>query len=204
MNSFQSAGPRQTAKALGKPPFIAPPSLTVSLSLCQSFCLSVCLCLSHTFLGFSLPSSRYDSRSTQWTRQGFMGSWVQSAEAWGALERPKVRAGRDPGAPGQAERGSEVAEDLSLPVPVHLWCPLVDPGSSSLLLGFSCCGTQVEATLLERVSLPGIAILGTGKVQTVSHIPGSCLPKELTPEATSRPRTASPRGFLETVVPPSW
>lgn len=159
MNSFQSAGPRQTAKALGKPPFIAPPFLTVSLSLCQSFCLSVCLCLSHTFLGFSLPSSRYDSRSTQWTRQGFMGSWVQSAEAWGALERPKVRAGRDPGAPGQAERGSEVAEDLSLPVPVHLWCPLVDPGSSSLLLGFSCCGTQVEATLLERVSLPGIAIL---------------------------------------------
>lgn len=102
-------------------------------------------------------------------------------QAWGALQRPTVCAGRDHRAPGQAERGSEVAEDLSLPVPVHLWCPLVHPSSSSLLLGFSCCGTQVEATLLEGVSLPGTAILGTGKVQTVSHTPGSYLPKELTP-----------------------
>lgn len=94
---------------------------------------------------------------------GLVSGWcvttLQSAEAWGALERPKVRAGRDPGTPGQAKRDSEVAEDLSLPVPVHLWCPLVDPSSSSLLLGLSCCGTQVEATFLEGVSLPGTAIL---------------------------------------------
>lgn len=47
MNSFQSAGPRQTAKALGKPPFIAPPSLTVSLSVSLSACLSVSVSLTH-------------------------------------------------------------------------------------------------------------------------------------------------------------
>lgn len=113
----------------------------------------------------------------------WVGSWVavgpprflgvrmhllQSSEAWGALvwaqgARPKVRAGRRPGSSKQVARGSEVAEDLTLPVPVHLRCPLVDPGGSCLLLGLSRRGAQVEATLLERVVLPGAAILGAGR-----------------------------------------
>ena len=68
------------------------------------------------------------------------------------------------GAGWEQAGGSEVAEDLTLPVPVHLWCPLVDPGGSRLLLGLSCCGAQVKAALLKRVSLPRAAILGADMV----------------------------------------
>lgn len=116
MNSFQSAGLRQTAKALGKPPFIAPPSLTVSLSLCQSFCLSVSVSVSLTHLWVSLfPHLAMTSAAPSgqdkgsWGHGCFLGGMIatlQSAEAWGALERPKVRAGRDPGPPDR-QRGAQ-------------------------------------------------------------------------------------------------
>lgn len=165
MNSFQSAGPRQN----GKGPW---QTTTNSSSLSHFFCLCVFLgwlCLSLSLLWVSLfsdlalPAAAPSGQDKGSWGHGLVSGWCdttfQSAEAWGTLERPKVRAGRDPGTPGQAERGSEVAEDLSLPVPVHLWCPLVDPSSSSLLLGLSCCGAQVETTFLEGVSLPGTAIL---------------------------------------------
>lgn len=113
----------------------------------------------------------------------WVGSWVvvgpprllgvrmhllQSTEAWGALVwaqggRPKVRAGRRPGSSTQVVRGSEIAEDLTLLVPVHLRGPLVDPGGFRLLLGLSRRGAQVEATLLKRVVLPGAAVLGADR-----------------------------------------
>lgn len=143
-------------------------SHSVSVSVLAG-CAYLCPSLSLSLLSVSLFSdlamtaaapSGQDKGS--WGR-GLVSGWCdttfQSAEAWGALKRPRVHAGRDRGTPGQAERGSEVAEDLSLPVPVHLWCPLIDPSSSGLLLGLGCCGAQVETTFLEGVSLPGTAIL---------------------------------------------
>lgn len=166
--------------------------LSLFLSPCLSW-LAVYLCLSLLWVSLlsdlAMTTAAPSGQDKGSWGHGLVSGWcvttLQSAEAWGALERPKVRARRDPGTPGQAKRDSEVAEDLSLPVPVHLWCPLVDPSSSSLLLGLGCCGTQVEATFLEGVSLPGTAILGAGKVQTVSHTGGSHLSKDLKPGATS-------------------
>lgn len=177
--------------------------LSLFLSPCLSW-LAVYLCLSLLWVSLlsdlamttAAPSGQDKGSWGHGLVSGWCDTTLQSAEAWGALERPKVRAGRDPGTPGQAKRDSEVAEDLSLPVPVHLWCPLVDPSSSSLLLGLGCCGTQVEATFLEGVSLPGTAILGAGKVQTVSHTGGSHLSKDLKPGATS--------GFGELAPKASW
>jgi hypothetical protein len=63
-------------------------------------------------------------------------------------------------------RGSEVAEDLTLPVPVHLRRPLVDASGPSLLLGLSCRWAQVEAALLEWISFPGATILRVCRKQT--------------------------------------
>lgn len=166
MNSFQSAGPRQNGKGPWQTTMhsSSPPSVSVSVSV-----LAVCIYLCLSLLWVSLFSDL--AMTTAASSGQDKGSWghglvsgrcdttLQSAEAWGALERPKVRAGRDPGTPGQAERGSEVAEDFSLPVPVHLWGPLVDPSGPSLLLGLCCCGAQMEATFLEGISLPGAAVL---------------------------------------------
>lgn len=129
--------------------------LSFSLSL---FLLSISL-FSDLAMTAAAPSGQDKGSWGRGLVSGWCNTTFQSAEAWGALERPKVRAGRDRGTPGQAERGSEVAEDLSLPVPVHLWCPLIDPSSSSLLLGLGCCGAQVKTTFLEGVSLPSTAIL---------------------------------------------
>lgn len=140
--------------------------LSLFLSPCLSW-LAVYLCLSLLWVSLlsdlamttAAPSGQDKGSWGRGLVSGWCNTTFQSAEAWGALERPKVRAGRDRGTPGQAERGSEVAEDLSLPVPVHLWCSLIDPSSSSLLLGLGCCGAQVETTFLEGVSLPSTAIL---------------------------------------------
>lgn len=89
-----------------------------------------------------------------------------SGQSEGQGPGPWGRAG------GEQAGGSEVAEDLALPVPVHLWCPLVDPGGSRLLLGLSCCGAQVKAALLKRVSLPRAAILGVDMVGRWPVSPG--------------------------------
>lgn len=58
----------------------------------------------------------------------------------------------------------------------------------------------METTFLEGVSLPGTAILGAGKVQTVSHTHGSYLPKELTPGATSGPGQLGPGSGSPTIL----
>lgn len=163
---FSQQARGRTAKALGRPPCAAPPPPSVSVSVSVlAVCIYLCLSLlwvslfSDLAMTTAAPSGQDKGSWGHGLVSGRCDTTLQSAEAWGALERPKVCAERDPGTPGQAERGSEVAEDLSLPVPVHLWGPLVDPSGPSLLLGLCCCGAQMETTFLEGVSLPGAAVL---------------------------------------------
>lgn len=164
------------------------PGLAGHPSLPSPAHLSGCLCPSR-LRGFlcPLPSTPWEGGRTgaHWGTGWFMGvvgpprlserrcprcSPLRLGALWA---RPKVHAQRRPGwGPGGGCGGgwgvSEVAEDLTLPVPVHLWRPLVDPGGPRLLLGLSRRGAQVEATLLERVTLPGAAVLG---VDTVARWP---------------------------------
>lgn len=47
--------------------------------------------------------------------------------------------------------GLEVAENLLFLAPVHRGCPLLVAAGEGLLFGLSCCGTQTQTAVRERV-----------------------------------------------------
>lgn len=177
-NSCKSAGPGRARTRPHRPAPLSPRSHALCLLSPPSLSLSHPGPPSHLTAAPPAPSGRAQDEGSLGC--GPVPRWWGTSMASGDEEAPPpVHWG--PGSPGQGpggrprpklrrwawqtgRRDSEVAEDLTLLVPVHLRGPLVDASGPRLLLSLGRSRAQVEATLLKGVTLPGAAILGTGRV----------------------------------------